>query len=652
MLGLPHMRADAAKADTSPVSEPRSSSSFAMDTREGRVGNAFACERCRKHKVRCVPSDTANLCQRCQKARVECIEHVARRRPAKSRSDGQRSDSHTPNRTREFDKKLDKLSAIVASMGPSEPPSNLPSIATLPSQPSDGAQHTPTPIPTATQIAPAPVVLKTPILPVPDLKPNDSLSFWDSINETMACIGRLDPVIRTISLAHMQMLLETYRVMVDAFPFVPLPKECSCQDLIHQRPMLMLAVLTVSSHDSARLQTTLSREFRKIIMIKVMNGDKSLDLLQSLLVFIAWHHHYMEVQSVSIPMLLQICMGMAHDLGLEREADTIRSPLHRDSPREREVKRTYLGCCFLVSTIGMMNQVKSRSSSLSSTLRAHASEIASYWEHKSDAVLPIFIDICQYMEDVEETFRDPHEQALVARSQVKRLCEKWESIQAASKLQAQDFKSLQWLLLAARIRLYRTAATVDLSDRETSWVNGFKLSLQVNGLRSIETFLDNSTQMPSSQYASVSIVDWLNLASALTGLSQLVLQTLPLPGWDPNELQIVNTFEYFRDQLCSRMPHPRDAPDGNNDVFERFRRTTAVMKTALRDPTGRGSPNGGTFELATGAGRTVSLLQDLPSLKPNGVANGPERLPSLRHINPSFDISKSDFPWKFLTGAV
>lgn len=650
MLGLPHMRADAAKADTFPVgSEPPSNSNFAMDTREGRVGNAFACERCRKHKVRCVPSDTASLCQRCQKARVECIEHVARRRPAKSRGDGHRSESHTPNRTREFDKKLDKLSAIVASMEPSGSPSSLPSIVTLPSQRSDGSQHTPTPVPVASQLAPAPLVLNTPILPAPDTNLGDSVSFWDSINNTMACVGRLDPVIRTISLVHMQMLLDTYRAMVDSFPFVPLPKDCSCQDLMHQRPMLMLAVLTASSHDSVRLQMTLSREFRKVVMIKVMNGEKSLDLLQGLLVFIAWHHHYMEVQSVSIPTLLQICMGIAHDLGLEKEANTTRSPLQKIGPRDREIKRTYLGCCFLLSNIET-NQAKLRSSSFSSTLRAHASDIASIWDYKSDAVLPVLIDICQYMEDVDESLRDQPEQALVVRSQVKRLGDKWESIQTASKLQSKDFKSLEWLLLAARIRLYRTASAVELADRDTPWVNGFKLSLQVNCLRSIETFLDNSTQMSSSQYESVSIVDWLNLASTMTSLSQLALHTLPLPGWDPAELQVVNTFEYFRDQLCSRIPHPRDASESNNSIFERFRRTTAAMKTALRDPLGRGSPNGTTFELATGSGRTVSLLQDLPSLKPNGAPNGTERLPSLRHINPSFDISKSDFYWKFLIG--
>lgn len=63
--GLPHMQHQpGAEADEPPKSPGPTSSIFTMEAREGRIGNAFACERCRKHKVRCVPSDTAGICQR------------------------------------------------------------------------------------------------------------------------------------------------------------------------------------------------------------------------------------------------------------------------------------------------------------------------------------------------------------------------------------------------------------------------------------------------------------------------------------------------------------------------------------------------------------------------------------------------------------
>jgi hypothetical protein len=372
---------------------------------------------------------------RCQKARVECIEHVARRRPAKSRGDVQ-----PPNRLRDFDKKLDKLSAVMANMAPAPAPLILPSVNTAPSHVTDAPLRTSPPPPVVPVSAPSIHTLILPA-PTPGLGAENSLTFWESINETLSCLGRLDPVIRSISLGHMQMLLDTYRCMVDFFPFVILPKDCSCQELTLHRPILMFAVLTVASYESTSLQQTLSREFRKVAMAKILNGEKSLDLLQGILVFIAWHHHYMDAQAVSIPMLLQLCVGVASDLGLDRISTTVRSPLHREDSRDREAKRAYLGCYYLASNIGLIESGRSRCISYSATIRNYASDLASAWEQKTDSILPMFVDVCQFMEDVEETFQGRCEQALVARSQVKRLSDKWEHIRSASKLQANDYST-------------------------------------------------------------------------------------------------------------------------------------------------------------------------------------------------------------------
>ncbi|KAF3043632.1 hypothetical protein E8E12_002090 [Didymella heteroderae] len=551
---------------------------------------------------------------------------------------------------RDFDKKLDKISAIVATMAPvSVLQPALPSVTTVPSHFPETAQRPSPPAPAPVKASPP---ASTPVLPSPISNGEDSHSFWGSINDTLSCLGRLDPVIRSISFVHMQLLMDTYRTMSDYFPFVTLPKELTCRDLLQQRPMLMFAVLTVASYDSVLLQLTLSREFRKVVMVKVMNGEKSLDLLQGLLVFIAWHHHYMDAQAVSIPMLLQICAGIAGDLGLDSLTPSMRSPLQRENPRDREAKRAYLGCYYLASNIGLTEPGKARIVSYTSTLRTYASELASSWEHKSDAILPILVDICQFTEDVQETFSGQSDQALITRTQVKRLSAKWDSICLASKLQANDFKTLQWIQLAAHTYLYKTAASIELTDRDsTPWASGFQLSLRVTCLRSIEQFLDNSTKLQSSQYEFLGLVDWLNLVSTMTSLSKLALHSTPMAGWDTAELQVAKSFEYFRDQLSSQMPRPRDPQETNEDIFERFRRITAVMKMALTSSSGRTSPGGSTFQLATGSGRTVSLLQDLPLPKMNG-ANGDDRSHAPWKLKPSFDLNSHQFPWRFLSGTV
>ncbi|KAF2656875.1 hypothetical protein K491DRAFT_353305 [Lophiostoma macrostomum CBS 122681] len=655
MIGLPHQPA---------ASEPPSSSQHSivtMDGREGRIGNAFACERCRKHKVRCVPSETAGICQRCQKARVECIEHVARRRPTKPRTVVQ-----TPSRVAEMEKKLDKLSAIVTATPTPNPAhsASLPPVTTVPSQAAPERTHrnsTPGPV------APSPSVQAPPkptFLPNPASTPESALTFWESINDTISGLGRLDPVIRSISVIHMQLLLESYWNMVDFFPFVSLPKETFCRDLLQQRPILMFSVLTAASYDSSLLQLTLSREFRKVVMVKIMNGEKSLDLLQGLLVFIAWHHHYMDTQAVSVHMLLQLCIGIAGDLGL----DNIPASHATEDARNREAKRAYLGCYYLSSNIAILEPGRTRGLVYSRTLRNYASELSAAWEHKTDPVLPALIDTCQFMEDVEETFSARVGQALVAKSQVKRLNDRWESLRNASRNLPNDYskcdavldgellivaETLHWMQMSARMHLYRSSASLEFPSQENpSWASGFQLSLRVTHLRSVEQFLDNGVLLNSSQYEFLSIVDWLNLISGLTALGKLALHSTALPGWDAADLQISRTFDHFRDRLSSQLPYPRDGQEHHEGVFERFRRVTAIMKMALKTVGGRGSPTGSTFEITSSSRQAVSILHDLPPLQPNGVANGNESLPAPWKVNPSFDMSSSSFHWKFLMGTV
>lgn len=334
------------------------------------------------------------------------------------------------------------MSAIVtaASAPNSAPLPSLPPPSATSSQTTEAEQRTPTPAPAVAALPPLPHA-KPPILPNPGSTPESALSFWESLNDSVSGIGRLDPVIRSISVIHMQLLVDTYRTMTDFFPFVTLPKDCSCRDLIHQRPLLMFAVLTAASYDSPLLQLTLSREFRKVVMVKIMNGEKSLDLLQALLVFVAWHHHYMDAQAMSINLLIQLCVGLASDLGLDN-LPSVRNMSREDACREREAKRAYLGCFYLATNLGLLDTGRAKSMIFSNTHREYASDLAAAWEHRSDTIVPILIDVCHFTEDVEETFRARSEPAMVTKAQLKRLSEKWDQMRMASKSQALDYSKL------------------------------------------------------------------------------------------------------------------------------------------------------------------------------------------------------------------
>jgi len=84
-------------------------------------------------------------------------------------------------------------------------------------------------------------------------------------------------------------LLTNFRGMCSYFPFVILPAEATVQSIFYERPFLLLSVLTAASSREKKLQHVLEEELRSTLSTKVvLDGDKSLDLLQGLLVYLAW----------------------------------------------------------------------------------------------------------------------------------------------------------------------------------------------------------------------------------------------------------------------------------------------------------------------------------------------------------------------------
>lgn len=83
--------------------------------------------------------------------------------------------------------------------------------------------------------------------------------------------------------------LNAFRDMSWYFPFVVLPQHCSAQTLAQERPFLFLAAITCASSRHPLLQKALNKEFKDILSRNVIaDGERSLDLLQGLLVYLAW----------------------------------------------------------------------------------------------------------------------------------------------------------------------------------------------------------------------------------------------------------------------------------------------------------------------------------------------------------------------------
>lgn len=86
-----------------------------------------------------------------------------------------------------------------------------------------------------------------------------------------------------------QALSETYvRLMIPMFPFVPILSHISAEELRRERPFLYLNILMIACPNPAR-QRELSNAIKEYLADHIiMNGQRSLDLLQGLLVHLTW----------------------------------------------------------------------------------------------------------------------------------------------------------------------------------------------------------------------------------------------------------------------------------------------------------------------------------------------------------------------------
>jgi hypothetical protein len=74
------------------------------------------------------------------------------------------------------------------------------------------------------------------------------------------------------------------------FPFIVIKPQTSLDFLRREKPFLLLCILTISADSNVQLQDKLEKEVRETLALKVIvNSEKSLDLLQGLLLYLSWY---------------------------------------------------------------------------------------------------------------------------------------------------------------------------------------------------------------------------------------------------------------------------------------------------------------------------------------------------------------------------
>ncbi|KAH7148998.1 hypothetical protein B0J13DRAFT_295194 [Dactylonectria estremocensis] len=298
------------------------------------------CQTCFHAKIRCDKSQDSETCDRCLRLGKECVFKPARRRPKASR---QRLEVRT---------RPDRVSKSPSS---------------------------------------------------PSVRTSTSKGTIDIINKDAS----LDPFERgVISTEAATKLIDWFRTrMISHFPFVMLPDDLPVNELNQKRPCLCLAALAAAAHSEPQIQQALGRLFNQVIAVRMVHGNiNDLDLLQGLLIHLAWAHF--QPRPKRYTQHLHLATSIVCDLRLDRPRKpnlwSVDGGKDKNEPDwGPDEKRALAGVYYLSSSSSLVLQ-KSRHFSFTPYILSCCEDLALQNQNANDKYLGYIIQLQSLTEGVED----------------------------------------------------------------------------------------------------------------------------------------------------------------------------------------------------------------------------------------------------------
>ncbi|OQE35467.1 hypothetical protein PENCOP_c013G07768 [Penicillium coprophilum] len=314
-----------------------------------------ACETCRSLKVRCLPSSQPGTCLKCETSNKNCVFLERPPRPSRHRP------KHSSKaRLCALESKVDNLLAFASQskltqglVPPQHPVGSLGN--DLPTYSPSFSHGEPGSTPNSSHNSST--NLSTPEQP---------LYKWNGYPKIngMSCPDLLLECGLSIDAA--DGFLRRFRAMTSYFPFFVVPAQATVLTMCKEHPFALVAALAAATSSDKKLQKSLSEKFIGGAFHTVMvHNERSLDLLNGILVYLAWYQFYYIPTKEQFNQLLHVAIGMVGDMGLNlRPAEAIGAKIglrlshyrkvstpsaDHDEFFSREARRAYLGCFYLSS---------------------------------------------------------------------------------------------------------------------------------------------------------------------------------------------------------------------------------------------------------------------------------------------------------------
>ena len=393
-----------------------------------------------------------------------------------------------------------------------------------------------------------------------------------------------------MSLRDADILLDRYkRLMERGLPFVPLASDIRAEQLHQEKPFLLRVITIVASfHDLTKQQQLVKELMREIGERVLINSEKTIDVLQGLLVLVCWYHPHI-FWGQQINNLLHIAIAMCIDMGIDRtpsacekhklDGATTRAVNGPPSAATRvttnEERRSLLGTFYLTSMLSSSFK-KVDAMKYSPWMDECTAALAQSGEYESDLYL---VQMVRIQKIIEETHTTDTTQGAPVHMYSKAFQADLARVRGQDLCQGENI-FLQLEYLAAKILTLELAFGEPSDDKASQVPVKERLAALHSCTQAIKTYVE--------VYFSIPLVDYLTLPFSVFGqfahtfMALLKMASLEVDGWELKTLQEQLSFTEIIEEAAQRFDQASKlAVDGlaiTNDGFNKWSQKLRWMK--------------------------------------------------------------------------
>ncbi|KAL7941152.1 hypothetical protein V8C42DRAFT_335503 [Trichoderma barbatum] len=525
--------------------------------------NATACEHCRTAKAKCQPSEQPGVCGKCLASRRECVSRT-KPRPGRSRRTLPSAETEPPPQT------LGQPSTFTINYcvpARAHVEDNFETLRELHNFALDSVLDTDDSID----------MFQTASQSSQSASPASSSSQSRSLLETWR-----KP---QFNMASAESLLGSFSSMLEYIPFIVLPAELTVVQVATTRPFTLLAILTVASRSKTVQKHALyDEEFLRVLGLKyVSGGERSLQLLQGLLIYCAWYPFHLKPKSTRLAHCMRMAADIVHDLCLDEDFLTSEPWGRGVTDEELDKIRAYLAYVYLVSTYIVTWKgdrcVSTRFSPWTGTAIDILEQNA---QVEGDHILAALARLSKLCSDASEAFNERENQT-VRNSQLTLVGLEQQYYQIRNNLLVtsptifeKEAVRLQTMFLdiyldTGSILAFPVAKT-SLSAKITRFPP--PTSKLYSGIKKIRAYLDYISELDDVSLLSFTVNDWTRLIIVFTLSFRLSFPLSQCPEfewrWANSEIQL--------DQFLTKISRDEDATVSSNGILSANRAVLGVLK--------------------------------------------------------------------------